>query len=59
MLDPSPISLNLTATAGAGNLLDNLLCGMTGLLGPQGFLNTLVGTPNQLRDLLDLTYSVM
>ncbi|GAB4216693.1 MAG: hypothetical protein OHK0022_58160 [Roseiflexaceae bacterium] len=59
VLDLSPISLDLTAVSGAGNLLGNLLCGLVGLLDPLGFLNTLVGTLGQLFGLLDQINSLI
>lgn len=33
-LDISPIQIDLTAVRGPGNLLDNLLCGLVGILDP-------------------------
>ncbi|HEU4327131.1 MAG TPA: hypothetical protein VFS21_28585 [Roseiflexaceae bacterium] len=59
VLDLSPINLDLTAVSGAGNLLGNLLCGLTGLLDPLGFLNILVGTLDQLLGLLDQINSLI
>jgi len=51
VVDLSPISLDITAVSGPGNLLGNLLCAVAGLLDPSGFLDELIGT---LEDLLDL-----
>ncbi len=51
------VVLNITGATGAGNLLGNLVCAITGILDPQGgltglvqFLNTLLGslTPTAL-----------
>lgn len=45
----SPISLDVTAVPGAGNLLGNLLCAVAGLLdGPGGALNGVVALLNRL-----------
>ncbi len=52
-LDVAPISLDLTAVSGAGNLLGNLLCAVAGLLDPLGFLDILLGTLGDLLGLLD------
>jgi hypothetical protein len=58
-VDLSQITLDIDAVSGAGNLLGNLLCGVTGLLDPlTGLLtfldnlNQLVGILNQINDLL-------
>jgi hypothetical protein len=51
VVDLAPIHLDITALGGAGNLLGNLLCAVAGLLDPGGFLDELIGT---LEDLLDL-----
>jgi len=53
VVDLAPIHLDITAVSGAGNLLGNLLCAVAGLLDPNGFLNTLLGTLTQLLDLLN------
>jgi hypothetical protein len=51
------VVLNITGETGAGNLLGNLVCGIAGILDPQGaltpliqFLNSLLGalTPTAL-----------
>jgi hypothetical protein len=52
VVDLSPIHLDITAVSGANNLLGNLLCAVTGLLDPNGFLIDLVNTLGQLLDLL-------
>lgn len=52
-LDVAPISLDLTAVSGPGNLLGNLLCAVAGLLDPLGFLDTLLGTLANLTALLE------
>jgi hypothetical protein len=52
-LDVAPISLDLTAVSGSGNLLGNLLCAVAGLLDPLGFLDTLRGTLANLTALLE------
>jgi hypothetical protein len=54
VVDLSPISLDVTALPGAGNLLGNLLCAVAGLLdqnpagGLNGILNELLGIINRL-----------
>ncbi|MFQ6171293.1 ABC transporter substrate-binding protein [Oryzobacter sp. R7] len=49
VVDLSPISLDVTAVPGAGNLLGNLLCAVAGLLdGPGGALNGVVALLNRL-----------
>jgi hypothetical protein len=52
VVDLAPINLDITAVSGANNLLGNLLCAVTGLLDPNGFLIDLIGTLTQLLDLL-------
>jgi len=52
VVDLAPFHLDITAVSGAGNLLGNLLCAVAGLLDPNGFLDTLLGTLTQLLDLL-------
>jgi hypothetical protein len=42
------INLRIDAVPGAGNLLGNLLCGITGILNPTGALGQLTGALNQL-----------
>jgi hypothetical protein len=42
------IDLRIDAVPGAGNLLGNLLCGITGILNPTGALGQLTGAINQL-----------
>jgi hypothetical protein len=42
------IDLRIDAVPGAGNLLGNLLCGITGILNPTGALGQLTGALNQL-----------
>ena len=46
----APVSLDVTAVPGAGNLLGNLLCAVAGLLdgGPAGALNGVVALLNRL-----------
>jgi hypothetical protein len=46
----SRIDLRIEAVPGAGNLLGNLLCGITGILDPQG---TAGATPSQLTQVLN------
>ena len=51
VVDLSPISLNVDAVPGAGNLLGNLLCAVAGLLDGPGLgnpLSNLLGTINDL-----------
>jgi hypothetical protein len=55
-IDTSGICLNITAESGEGNLLGNLLCGITGLLDDGGLLDDLLGTITgaiSLNDLFD------
>jgi hypothetical protein len=55
-VDTSGICLNISGETGPGNLLGNLLCGITGLLDDGGLLDDLLGTivgPVSLGDLLD------
>ena len=55
-VDTSGICLNISAEPGEGNLLGNLLCGITGLLDDGGLLDDLLGVitgPISLSDLLD------
>src|SRR5919112_1437024 len=42
------INLRIDAVPGAGNLLGNLLCAITGILNPTGALGQLTGAINQL-----------
>jgi hypothetical protein len=46
------VVLDLTAVPGAGNLLGNLLCAITGLLDGGGALTQIAGLLNQILDLL-------
>ena len=50
VVDLSPVSLDVTAVPGAGNLLGNLLCAVAGLLdgGPAGALNGVAALLNRL-----------
>jgi len=59
VLDLSPINLDLTAVSGSGNLLGNLLCAVAGLLDPLGFLDTLLGTLEELRTLLNFVNGII
>ncbi len=47
-VDLAPISLVITATQGAGNLLGNLLCAIAGLLDRGGPLTGIVGLLNNI-----------
>ena len=47
------IDLRIDAVPGAGNLLGNLLCAVTGLLNPTGALGQLTGAINQLASALN------
>jgi hypothetical protein len=48
-VDLSQVTLDINAVPGAGNLLGNLLCAVTGLLdGPNGALNGVVNLLNQI-----------
>ena len=51
-IDLNQVVLDITAQAGAGNLLGNLLCAIVGLLDPLGPLTGLVALLNQLLALL-------
>jgi hypothetical protein len=50
VVDLNQVQLDITAVPGAGNLLGNLLCALTGLLdqGLTGLVNDLVGVLNKL-----------
>jgi len=48
------VVLDITAVAGAGNLLGNLLCAIAGLLNPGGSLTQIVALLNQILGLLGL-----
>ena len=48
-----PINLNITAVSGAGNLLGNLVCGLSNLLNSGGALSTLTGDVQQLTGVLN------
>jgi hypothetical protein len=49
----TPITLNITAVPGAGNLLGNLLCDVSNLLNQSGTLSTLQGDVSQLVGVLN------
>lgn len=51
-LDLSQITLDVNAVPGAGNLLGNLLCAITGLLDGSGNTNQIADLLNQIFDLL-------
>jgi hypothetical protein len=53
-LDLSQILLDLDADPGAGNLLGNLLCAVTGLLDGAGLLSDILGILDRINDILDL-----
>jgi hypothetical protein len=53
-LDLSQILLDLDADPGAGNLLGNLLCAVTGLLDGAGLLADILGILDRINDILDL-----
>jgi hypothetical protein len=49
VIDLAPVSLDITAVPGAGNLLGNLLCAVAGLFdGPGGALNGIAALLNRL-----------
>lgn len=48
VIDLNQVILNITAVAGAGNLLGNLLCAIVGLLDQPSLVDQLVGLLNQL-----------
>jgi hypothetical protein len=54
LLDIAPIQIDLDADPGAGNLLGNLLCAVTGLLDGAGLLADLLGLLDRINDILDL-----
>lgn len=45
---PNPINLNIVAQSGPGNLLGNLLCGVTNLLNGGGALQTIANDLNRI-----------
>jgi hypothetical protein len=53
-LDLSQILLDLDADPGAGNLLGNLLCAVTGLLDGGGLLADILGILDRINGILDL-----
>jgi hypothetical protein len=53
-LDLSQILLDLDADPGAGNLLGNLLCAVTGLLDGAGLLSDILGILDRINGILDL-----
>lgn len=48
VIDLNQVVLDITAVAGAGNLLGNLLCAIVGLLDQPSLVDQLVGLLNQL-----------
>jgi hypothetical protein len=52
LVDISPISIDITAVSGPGNLLGNLLCGLAGLLDQPSTNTTLQGIVQILNNLL-------
>ncbi|MGF6288283.1 hypothetical protein OKW50_003478 [Paraburkholderia youngii] len=52
VIDLNQIVLNITAVAGAGNLLGNLLCDVAGLLNNPSEINSLVTLLNQILGML-------
>jgi hypothetical protein len=52
MVDLNQIVLDITAQAGPGNLLGNLLCAIANLLNPAGVTTGLQGLANLLTRLL-------
>lgn len=54
VVDLSPISLDITAVPGAGNLLGNLLCAIAGLLDRDGPVQGIVALLNRLLTALGL-----
>jgi hypothetical protein len=52
VVDISPISIDITAVSGPGNLLGNLLCGLVGLLDQPSTNTTLRGIVEILNNLL-------
>jgi hypothetical protein len=57
-LDLSQILLDLDADPGAGNLLGNLLCAVTGLLDGAGLLADILGILDRINNILDLVGSL-
>jgi len=51
-VDISPITIDVSAVPGPGNLLGNLLCGIAGLLDSNAAGNALANLLNQLLGLL-------
>lgn len=54
-----PIVLDITAVPGPGNLLGNLLCGLTGILNQGGLLGQLTGQLQQLSATLNSLVSLL
>jgi hypothetical protein len=54
VLDIAPIQIDLDADPGAGNLLGNLLCAITGLLDAGGLLTDIINVLDRINDILDL-----
>ena len=52
-VDLSPIQLDVNAVPGAGNLLGNLLCALTGLLDGPGALAQIVGLLDRIFDIIN------
>ena len=52
VIDLNQVNLDITAQQGPGNLLGNLLCGITGLLDNVAQLNTLIGRLNEILGVL-------
>jgi hypothetical protein len=56
VVDLAPVTLDITAESGPGNLLGNLLCAVTGLLDPGGLVSQLLG---QVTNLLNQILGVL
>jgi hypothetical protein len=52
VVDLDRVVLDIVATPGAGNLLGNLLCAVTGLLDGAGTITQIIGLINQILALL-------
>jgi hypothetical protein len=51
--DGGPVTVDITAERGQGNLLGNLLCGLTGILDGQGGNNALIRQLDRIADALE------
>ena len=57
--DNLPININITAVSGPGNLLGNLLCGVSNLLNPTGATGPLAALQGDLTQLVGVLNSIL